>query len=165
MKRMVLDASVILKWYLPDESYGENALELLKNFTMGTLDIVAPTLLEYELINGLVIARKRGRLAEGAVTSALGAFQCLGIRLVDPSEHYDRIAWYCHTYARSAYDDRIAWYCHTYARSAYDACYLALAEREDISLITADERLLNSIKADLTWVRWIGDISEFLAAL
>ena len=149
MKRVVLDASVILKWYLPDESYGENALDLLKYFTMGTLDILAPALLEYELISGLVIARKRGRLAEGAVTSALGAFQCLGIRLVDPSEHYDRIAWYC----------------HTYARSAYDACYLALAEREDVLLITADERLFNSVKADLTWVRWIGDISEFLAPL
>lgn len=149
MKRVVLDASVILKWYLPDESYSENALELLKYFTMGTLDILAPALLEYELISGLVIARKRGRLAESSVTSALNAFECLGIRLVDPSEHYDRIAWYC----------------HTYARSAYDACYLALAEREDILLITADERLFNSVKADLTWVRWIGDISEFLAPL
>jgi hypothetical protein len=25
MKRVALDASVILKWYLPDESYGEKA--------------------------------------------------------------------------------------------------------------------------------------------
>jgi len=149
VKRVVLDASVILKWYLPDESYGEDALELLKHFTMGTLDILAPTLIEYELISALVIARRRGRLAESAVTSALDAFQCLSIRLFDPSDQYDRIARYC----------------HTYARSAYDACYLALAERESIPLITADERLFNSVKTDLTWIKWIGDTPKLLASL
>lgn len=31
MKKSVLDASVILKWYLPDEGFGENALEDVEN--------------------------------------------------------------------------------------------------------------------------------------
>jgi predicted nucleic acid-binding protein len=141
MKRVALDASVILKWYLPDESYGEKALDLLKQCTIGTLDVLAPALLEYELMNGLVIARRKGRLDESAVITALEGFQWLGIRLIGPSAHYDRITHYC----------------HIYTRSAYDATYLALAEREGIDLITADERLFNGVKADLAWVRWIGD--------
>lgn len=146
MKRLVLDASVILKWYLPDESHGEKAWGLLKQFTVGALDILGPSLLEYELMNSLVIAQRRGRLDEGAVVAALKGFQYLGIHLVGPSAHYDRIAHYC----------------FAYTRSAYDASYLALAEQEGIDLITADERLFNSAKAELTWVRWIGDTDSTL---
>ena len=144
MKRVVLDASVILKWYLPDKSYGEKALDLLKQCSMGTLDILAPSLLEYELMNGLVIAQRKGRLDESAVSAALEGFHWLGIRLIGPSAHYDRMMHYC----------------QTYTRSAYDASYLALAEWESIDLLTADERLFNSVKADLAWVRWIGDHTE-----
>ncbi|MEI7635848.1 MAG: type II toxin-antitoxin system VapC family toxin [Syntrophus sp. (in: bacteria)] len=144
MNRVVLDASVILKWYLPDELYGKNALDLLEKFTIGTLDVAAPTLLEYELVNALMFAGKRGRLGAGAVMTALEGFKCLGIPLLGPAGHYDRIIYYC----------------HTYARSAYDGSYLALAERESRELVTADERLFNGVKAELPWVRWIGDLQE-----
>jgi predicted nucleic acid-binding protein len=47
-------------------------------------------------------------------------------------------------------------YCRLYGRSVYDSSYLALAEQEGVDLITADERLLNSVQKDLPWVRWIG---------
>jgi predicted nucleic acid-binding protein len=140
VNRVVLDASVVLKWYLPDELYDEKALGLLKAFMSGTLDIVAPALLAYELVNALVIAGKRGRLDEGAVMAALEGFKGLGIPLLDPAGHYDRIIHHC----------------HAYGRSAYDSAYLALAEQENLDLITADERLFNSVKAALPWVRWIG---------
>lgn len=51
MKHLVIDASVILKWYLSDEAHGEQALSLLKQCAIGELQILAPNLLSYELMN------------------------------------------------------------------------------------------------------------------
>jgi len=139
MKRAVLDASVIMKWYLFDEAYGEKALALLKRFTMGELDIIAPALLTYELMNGLLIACRRGRLDDKALVSSLEGFMNLGIRLFDVSSHYDRVIHYC----------------RVYERSVYDSCYLALAEHEETVLITADERLFNRVGTELAWVQFL----------
>lgn len=41
--------------------------------------------------------------------------------------------------------------------AVYDAHYLALAERMGCELWTADERLWNSVRTSLSWVRWIGE--------
>ena len=40
--------------------------------------------------------------------------------------------------------------------SAYDAHYLALAESRQCECWTADERLWNTVKNALPWVRWLG---------
>ncbi|MDO8956593.1 MAG: type II toxin-antitoxin system VapC family toxin [Deltaproteobacteria bacterium] len=139
--RVVLDASVILKWYLLDEEHGEKALEFLNRFVSDDLEIIAPALLEYEVINGLVAARKRGRLQEDLIVSAVEGFMNLGLRMVGLSGLYSRVIHFC----------------KAYNRSAYDASYLALAESEKISFITADETPYNSVKKDLNWVKWLGD--------
>ena len=139
--RIVLDASVILKWYLLDEEHGEKALEFLNRFVSDDLEIIAPALLEYEVINGLVAARKRGRLQEDLIVSAVEGLMNLGLRMVGLSGLYSRVIHFC----------------KAYNRSAYDASYLALAESEKISFITADETLYNSVKKDLNWVKWLGD--------
>jgi predicted nucleic acid-binding protein len=139
--RVVLDASVIFKWYLLDEEHGEKALEFLNRFVSDDLEIIAPALLEYEVINGLVAARKRGRLQEDLIVSAVEGFMNLGLRMVGLSGLYSRVIHFC----------------KAYNRSAYDASYLALAESEKISFITADETLYNSVKKDLNWVKWLGD--------
>ncbi len=65
----------------------------------------------------------------------------LGLRMVGLSGLYSRVIHFC----------------KAYNRSAYDASYLALAESEKISFITADETLYNSVKKDLNWVKWLGD--------
>ncbi len=78
MKRAVVDASVVLKWYLPDETHGPQALVLLQQCAAGELEMLAPSLLTYELMNGLVIAGRR------ASTPRLRTFALL---------KYSRTAW------------------------------------------------------------------------
>jgi len=142
MKSAVLDASVILKWYLLDEMYGQKALDLLHRFITKELTIFSPSLLEYEVINGLIIAQKRGRIKEEKILMAIEGFFDLQIDLRDLSHFYQRSLKYC----------------RVYNRSLYDASYLAMAETEGIPLITADEVLYNAVKKDLKWVKWIGEV-------
>jgi predicted nucleic acid-binding protein len=40
---------------------------------------------------------------------------------------------------------------------AYDAQYLAVADLAGCELWTADERLYNSVRGQIRWVRWIGE--------
>jgi predicted nucleic acid-binding protein len=140
LKRAVLDASVVLKWYLADEDHGQAALDLLDRYLSDNLTIIAPSLLEYEVTNGLVVAQRRGRLREELIISALEGFLNLGIETVRISDLYSRVLHFC----------------RIYNRSAYDASYLALAEAEKIEFITADETLYNAVKKDLKWVKWLG---------
>ena len=140
MKRIVIDASVVLKWYLVDEEYSEKALGLLDQYVSDELDILAPSLLEYEVINGLIIAKKRGRIQEDKILLAADGFISLELSLKDLSLYYPKVIHYCKV-------------CN---RSAYDASYLALADEEKIPLITADKGLFNAVKKDLKWVNWLG---------
>ena len=82
MKKVVVDASVVLKWFLYDEVYGDKALGLLTRFVDGDLQIVAPSLLSYEVINGLMNARRRGRISEDKIQTALSGFVSLDISLI-----------------------------------------------------------------------------------
>ena len=144
MKRAVIDASIVLEWYLPDEEFGERALGLLNRYISDDLVFMAPSLLEYEVLNGLVIAGRRGRIQEEKINSAIEGFLHLGITLVNLSELYFKVGHYC----------------KTYNGSAYDAAYLALANGEGIPLITADEGMYNSVKKNLSWVKWLGAINS-----
>jgi len=141
MKSAVLDASVILKWYLFDETYGQKALDLLQKFVTKELNVLSPSLLEYEVINGLIIAQKRTRIGEEEILMAIQGFFDLQIDLRDLSHFYQPALKYC----------------RVYNRSLYDASYLALAETEGIPLITADRGLYNTVKKDLKWVKWIAE--------
>lgn len=141
MKRVVIDASVVLKWYLADEEYGQKAIGLLEKYISNELDFLAPSLLEYEVMNGLVIAQKRGRVDKEKIVAAIDGFINLEIKLKNISSSYTNVLHYC----------------TVYTCSVYDASYLAVSEKEGISLITADERLYHMVKKDLKWIKWIGD--------
>lgn len=142
MKGVIVDASVVLKWYLDDEEYGQKAIRLLAKYISNELEILAPSLLEYEVINGLIIAQKRGRIKEEKIRTAIDGFVDLEIKLKNLSSYYPKVLYYC----------------KIYNRSVYDASYMAMADEEGVALVTADEGLYNAVKKDLKWVKWLGDM-------
>ena len=48
--------------------------------------------------------------------------------------------------------------------AAYDAHYLALAEMLGCEFWNADERLYNTVKDELPWVKWLGDFQPSAAS-
>jgi predicted nucleic acid-binding protein len=141
VKQIVIDASVALKWYLMDEENHHEAMNMLTEYIAGDLDIIGPSLLEYEVINGLIVAGRRGRIPEKDIMSAIDGFTGLGISLHSISLYYDK-----------ALD-----YCWKYGISLYDASYLALAEKAKAQVITADSNLYKKAGKKIQSLKWIGD--------
>lgn len=142
MRRVVLDASVVLKWYLVDEENGRKALDLLFQYVSNELEILAPSLLEYEVVNGLFVAQKRGRIKDEKLLTAIEGFIDLEIKLINLSTFHSKLMRFF----------------KVYHRSVYDASYLAIADTEGVMMITSDAGLYNTVKKDLKWVKWLGDI-------
>lgn len=142
MNSVVIDASVVLKWYLLDEILEEKALALLENYYRDRIVLLAPELLAYELANGLVLAASRGRIPHEVVLDALKGFWSLRIKLVDAGQIYERLPYLC----------------RTHQLTAYDASYVATAEIENAVLITADEKLHRAVKAGSGTAIRLGDL-------
>ena len=51
-KKIVVDDSVAAKWYLIEE-YSDNAIKLRNDYVRGLVQIIVPSLLEYEVLNAL----------------------------------------------------------------------------------------------------------------
>jgi predicted nucleic acid-binding protein len=142
MKELVIDASVVLKWYLKDEQWGQKADWLLDQHVSGNVTLFGPTILYYEVLNALLVAERMGRTDGGVTENAFGGFVDLDIHFLDPFVDYSEIL----DLAR------------VFHRSIYDASYLSIARKHHIDFVTGDKRLYNDVKTKLKWVQWIGDV-------
>ncbi len=140
-ERAVLDASVVLKWYLDDEEHCTQARLLRDAIIGGDIDAVVPSLLLYEVTNALNVAVNRARLSRADAEQILRNVIAFSL---PPVEGSDLMA------------DALA-LAQTYGRSAYDAAYLALARLLSVRLYTGDARLFSTVHEALPWVWWIGD--------
>ncbi len=135
---MIVGANVILRAYFPDEKQAE-AQALIRDHVAGRVALAAPTLILYELVNGVRQAERRERITAEEGEAILESFEQLGIELTT-------VSWQ-ETLALARQFDR----------SAYDAAYLALARARGEKLVTGDERLYNAVRQHLDWVEWIGE--------
>jgi predicted nucleic acid-binding protein len=140
--RLVVDASVAIKWYLP-EIHSEKAERLLN----GAVDLCAPDLIFSEIGNILWKRVMRMDLMEEKARSIMSSLRDLPLTI-----------WRADILAEGA----LSIACST-KRSFYDSLYLALAVTSDCRLVTADLKLLNSLKNVALFKKhllWIEDVPE-----
>lgn len=124
---IVADASVVLKWFFPDEEDHERALALKQRHVAGESLLAAPDFLMYEAANVLQIRRSEIRDAkEGFSVLCSVAIQF----------HALEIAEFAHSMELA----------HRYKISVYDACYVVLAQALRCRFVTTDQRLLAHLK-------------------
>jgi len=124
---IVIDASVAVKWFIP-EADSDEAVKLRDRHIEGSLTLMAPDLLVYEVANALSY---HPDLPVDEVKEDLEALLMLDLDLIQPSGEF---------VSSIAEDAR------KYQVSVYDSSYLALAEATSSSLITADRKLYDKAK-------------------
>ena len=124
---IVVDASVVIKWFIP-EADSEKAVKLRDRHIEGSLTLIAPDLLVYEVANALSYYPD---LSVDEIKQDLEALLMMDLDLIQPS---------------GGFVSSIAEDARKYAVSIYDSSYIALAEATSSSLITADRKLYEKAK-------------------
>lgn len=144
MNRFVVDASVAVKWYLP-EPHSADAEKLL----VGAYQLLAPDLIVSEVGNILWKRIMRSELSVPKAKSIMAAFAGLPLTLLP---------------ANSLAENAMTVACGL-KRTFYDSIYLALAMTADCRLVTADRKLFEAIVKDAGPARqnilWVEDIPEY----
>lgn len=133
--KYVMDASVALKWVLP-EAMSDNARRLRDDFQNRIHELLAPDVFPVELAHALTRAERKkiipvgyakGFLADIMQTPpALRSYLPLLSKATDISSRT--------------------------RQGVYDCLYVALADREQCGLLTADERLVSTLQKQFPFV-------------
>jgi len=132
MPSLVLDASVVMAWTIPDEAQVGRATAVMQQVTGN--GAVVPGLWRLEVGNALLMAERRGRLHAVQLADALRLLEGLPIE-TDPETGL-------HAWTASASLAR------RHRLSLYDACYLELALRRGLELASFDAALVSAAIAE-----------------
>ena len=139
MERIVIDASVVVKWFV-DEEGSEGALAIRKKYVEGEAEIIAPELILFEALNalrhkGLFTEAEIKRIAEALDSYAFGLYSLKGKYAADAVE--------------AAFKNDI---------TIYDSSYVALAVREGAQMYTGDRELIRRLRDP--YPRLVKDVRE-----
>ena len=126
MKLVVVDASVVIKWFV-EEEYSENALKLRDDYVNQLIDIAVPSLLFYEVMNALKYSHAFGEDELREVGSILEGYQFLVIPL------------------EGKYREQTIRRAVKHGITIYDASYIAIGDLRGCKTYTADEKLITKV--------------------
>lgn len=138
-RAFVVDASVAVKWFLPEHD-AEFAVEILR----AGHRLIAPDLLWIEVASVLWKVARRGALSADEVQRIIADAAAFPVEIFESSSLLPDAL-------------RIA---NAADRTVYDSLYIALASRENAVMVTADDRLVNAL-ANTAWagsVRRLADL-------
>src|SRR3989304_1454513 len=121
--QIVMDASVILKWFIPEEC-DEDADGVKDRFASGELDILVPELLYHEVTN--VLRYKPGYSVQDLEQCAQSLY---GMQL--NTIHWD-----------NDLDKSAINLAFKYGLTIYDSAYLAITEMLDCRFVTCDDKMI-----------------------
>jgi predicted nucleic acid-binding protein len=136
---IVVDASVALKWVI-DEKHSDLALALAERCGRTGELAIGPYLLPFEVTN---VIHKHIRRAGGSLEDArtlVRRFEAFGVEMRNPPGLHAAAIEIAVRYGLGR---------------TYDVHYVALAAATGATLWTADERLVNSLRGDFAFVRWL----------
>jgi predicted nucleic acid-binding protein len=139
----VVDASVAIKWYVP-EVHSETAACLLD----GTHKIIAPDLLLPEFGNILWKKVQRGQISVETSRTILQEFKAVALQIYPSEPLLETAVDMAMPAAGCAY---------ALGQTVYDCFYLVLAVTQQCQMVTADGKFYNALKtssyaSNLLWV-------------
>lgn len=129
---IIIDSSVALKWFFPEEEYGSEALKIKKDFTEKEIIISVPILLFYEVGNVLKSSVKSSRVDSKKAK-----------RVYEKFTYTEFITYSSKELFKDAFEKAT-----TLDITFYDASYVVLAEYLKIPFYTTDEKLLQKAKGE-----------------
>jgi len=136
---LVVDASVALKWFLLEEPHADRALAIVQ----GGATLIAPDLLVAEVCNAAWRSARLGRLSQVQVDEIAASLP----------RFFDALV------SSTGLASRAVTIANQLDHPVYDCLYLALAEAEQASLVTADMQLLRKVHAT-AWEQCTINLSE-----
>lgn len=126
--RVVIDASVVLAFLLPDERTKPKVKKILELYSKSKLDFLSTSLLNFEVLNGIKSAVLSKRIKPEIATKLANHF--LDLKIIKKKINFEK-----------AFN-----YSLSLSISVYDATYLVLARRANVPLLTTDKKLYQKTK-------------------
>lgn len=143
MNSLVIDASVVLKWYIPDEEM-ECADRIKRDFLDKRIRLLAPSIIHYEINNVVLNAVRSKRLSVNKAALALKDFYFSDIGF------HSSPSLLLSTFGLAK----------KYNISSYDASYVALSQSAKVPFYTADAKLLGKVKGRVSLVKSLVEYSR-----